>query len=352
MKKIYLLLTLILLIGCEKEETMLPPSQDNLILQFQSQFNLTKYEDSFVRDNLKIRWNDFNKIEEKLETFDFSTNLSSTLRNSKNSIFTKYRLLGYRNNDELEFEVVKFISSENLDAITFENFQNLGFSGTIIFRDLNGKPTKTEVYTDGIKSEKFNNFVNNNDSKTAPVDECSEGCWIMSFTRPIIDWYHNSGAGGAWGYSYSRMGATTSEWVHVSGSGYTSNTSTDPYHNHYDYPNGPTVGSDNHPVEILKDPSFENTKADCIFEKLSEGSLTFKKAIKKFDGEFPVSHLKLSVVESLPSDNQNEINTAQTIPPQNYTTEIQFNQQYLNSNYSDITFARTMIHEIIHAEMY
>ncbi len=72
MKKIYLLLTLILLIGCEKEETMLPPSQDNLILQFQSQFNLTKYEDPFVRDNLKIRWNDFNKIEEKLETFDFS----------------------------------------------------------------------------------------------------------------------------------------------------------------------------------------------------------------------------------------------------------------------------------------
>ncbi len=147
--------------------------------------------------------------------------------------------------------MVKFISSENLDAITFKNFQNLGFSGTIIFRDLNGKPTKTEVYKDGLKSEKFKNFAINNGSKTAPVDECLDGCWIMMFTRPTIDWYNNSGAGGAWEYSYSGLGATQSEWVHVSGSGYTSNSSTNPYHNHYDYPNGPSVGSDNHPVEVI-----------------------------------------------------------------------------------------------------
>ena len=344
MKKIYLLLTLILLIGCEKEDTILPQSQDNLILQFQSQFNLAKYEDPFVRDNLKIRWNDFNKIEEKLESFEFSTNLNSTLRNSKNSIFTKYRLLGHRNNDELEFEVVKFISSENLDAITFKNFQNLGFSGTIIFRDLNGKPTKTEVYTDGLKSKKFNNFVNNNDSKTAPVDDCFDGCWIMMFTRPTIDYYQNSGAGGAWAYSYSRMGATTSEWIHVSGSGYTSNTSTDPYHNHYDYPSGPAVASDNHPVEILKDPSFIGTKAECVFDKLEElnGNL-FKETIGTFIDD-PKFNL-IFKVDNCPNTNNACCDNTQIETSGDIFVIIE------DINTNPIQLAQYILHESIHAEM-
>ena len=364
MKKIYLLLTLILFIGCEKEETILPQSQDNLILQFQGQFNLAKYEDSFVRDNLKIRWNDFNKIEEKLETFDFSTNLSSTLRNTKDSIFTKYRLLGHRNNDELKFEVIKFISSENLDAITFENFQNLGFSGTIIFHDLNGKPTKTEVYMDGVKPKKFNNFVNNNDSKYVPENWNSPGRYELIFYRPIIDYYQNSGAGGAFEYRYSGLGSTRSEYVYVSGSGHTSNSSTNPYHNHYDYPHGPAVGSNNHPVEIFNDDpetvddkidetsDFKtNEKINCTYEQLIKGS-SIPDILIDFFGDDAIFDVTFNVVENLNCGGNSNASGC-TTPLGGDAYRIDIDLGYINDPSTPTIFlAQTLIHESIHANLF
>jgi hypothetical protein len=351
MKKIYLLLTLILFIGCEKEETILPQSQDNLILQFQGQFNLAKYEDSFVRDNLKIRWNDFNKIEEKLETFDFSTNLSSTLKNTKDSIFTKYRLLGYRNNDELEFEMVKFISSENLDAITFRNFQSLGFSGTIIFRDLNGKPTKTEVYEDGIKSKKFKNFINNNDSKYVPENWNSPGTYRLIFTRSVIDYYFNSGPGGSFEYSHSGFGSTRSEYVYVSGS--TSNSSTNPYHNHYDYPHGPAVGSNNHPVEIFNEEEIPahifnelEGRTDCVYNKMVDNNNNINWILQNFnDGDKPSEFdLKLQMSSTL-----GNLTNASTVKSGN-TFYIKINSNRIPYRTS-LSIARTIIHEGIHARL-
>jgi hypothetical protein len=61
----------------------------------------------------------------------------------------------------------------------------------------------------------------------------------------------------------------------------------------YSFPGGESGGEEE--VQIIKDPSFEGTKADCVYEKLVNLSGGFKNAIKKFDGDFPVAHLRFKI---------------------------------------------------------
>jgi hypothetical protein len=87
-------------------------------------------------------------------------------------------------------------------------------------------------------------------------------------------------------------------------------------------------------------------KAKCIYEKLKSSSSEFENAIKKFDGEFTVSHLKLTINNSLGSDVYGE-----TQLPVNYITEVQFDNTKLGT-LSDLGAATVFAHEIIHAEIY
>ncbi|MFL0063645.1 hypothetical protein [Tenacibaculum maritimum] len=86
-------------------------------------------------------------------------------------------------------------------------------------------------------------------------------------------------------------------------------------------------------------------KAKCVYDKLTKSSTGFKNLIKKFDGEFPVSHLKLIGSTNLSSD----VN-AETSPPSNYLIAISINSNNLNR--PNLSIARTIIHETIHAEMF
>ncbi|NCP20573.1 MAG: hypothetical protein GW847_01080 [Zetaproteobacteria bacterium] len=98
--------------------------------------------------------------------------------------------------------------------------------------------------------------------------------------------------------------------------------------------------------KIIIDSTFKNTKAECIYNKLNALSTKFSDAIKKFDGEFPVSHLKMSVDNNLP-DSVNAI----TSNSGTYIIEIKINGNTLQ-NRTVLELARTLIHETIHAEMY
>lgn len=89
-----------------------------------------------------------------------------------------------------------------------------------------------------------------------------------------------------------------------------------------------------------------NGRVKCIYEQLLNSSNSFKNGIQKFDGEFPVSHLKLSINNNLPSNVYGE-----TLPPVNYVTEIQFNDSSFG-NLSDLGKATSFAHEIIHAEIF
>ncbi|AMC11410.1 hypothetical protein Lupro_09110 [Lutibacter profundi] len=97
-------------------------------------------------------------------------------------------------------------------------------------------------------------------------------------------------------------------------------------------------------------------KADCVYQKLKSNSTGFKNAIKKFDGEFPVSHLNF-IMEDLGNTR------AQTQAPDNYinTTSADYIITIALNNNSNIhgvkyrpnlMTAKTIVHEVIHAEMY
>lgn len=97
------------------------------------------------------------------------------------------------------------------------------------------------------------------------------------------------------------------------------------------------------PVQII---DALTGKAKCIFEKLKNSSSGFESTIKKFDGEFTVSHLKLTI-----NDNLEPNVYGITYPPENYITEVQISNTALQS-LSDLGKATVFAHEIIHAEIY
>ena len=86
-------------------------------------------------------------------------------------------------------------------------------------------------------------------------------------------------------------------------------------------------------------------KAKCVYDKLMKINGGFRNMIKKFDGDFPVAHLKF--VLEVP---ENHKANASTVIPKDYIITIKINPNKLNR--SNVTIAKTFIHEIIHAEMW
>lgn len=87
-------------------------------------------------------------------------------------------------------------------------------------------------------------------------------------------------------------------------------------------------------------------KALCIYNLLNSSSSDFADDIKKFDGEFPVSHLKLTI-----NNNLEPYVYGITLPPINYVTEVQISNTALET-LSDLGTATVFAHEIIHAEIF
>ena len=86
----------------------------------------------------------------------------------------------------------------------------------------------------------------------------------------------------------------------------------------------------------------------CVYNRLQRLSGGFRSAIQRFDGQFPVAHLRL-VMEDLGNKR------AVTRPPNNYVIEVAFNNNSSNHGVSyrpNLLIVKTIIHEIIHAEMF
>ncbi len=87
-------------------------------------------------------------------------------------------------------------------------------------------------------------------------------------------------------------------------------------------------------------------KAKCIYDKLKSSSSGFQNAIKKFDGEFPVSHLSFAINNSLAVGNYGI-----TYPPENYNITVEISNTQLET-ISDVGAAIVFAHEVIHAEIF
>ncbi|MEE4001304.1 hypothetical protein V1T75_13250, partial [Tenacibaculum sp. FZY0031] len=95
-------------------------------------------------------------------------------------------------------------------------------------------------------------------------------------------------------------------------------------------------------------------KALCVYEKLKAMSTDFKSMIQKFDGEFPVSHLKL-IMEDLGTTRgvTRAPDGAGTSPDYVITIALNNNSNIHGVGYRpDLITAKTITHEVIHAEMF
>ncbi|MEC5167427.1 hypothetical protein RCH18_003183 [Flavobacterium sp. PL11] len=93
-------------------------------------------------------------------------------------------------------------------------------------------------------------------------------------------------------------------------------------------------------------------KALCVYNKLKSSSTGFKNAIKKFEAEFPVAHLKFEADATMSSNTKK----AYTRAPENYVIDIVLNGNPIkDASYQkrpNLLVAKTIIHEVIHAEMF
>ncbi len=262
----------------------------------------------------------------------------------------------------LEYKLVRFLSNNNESLIPISYHNKSNFTGTVYYYDLKGRTEKLEGYNEGVLKAVSRDTGKSETSLAArapkdclPDDPyCDGGFFVYEPVRIYKDWYNNRG--NKWEYSNSTYVKTvfTQVWVPSNIGG--APRPAQNYHEHIDAPapNAPggTGHASNHPVEIIKDPSFIGTKADCVYTKLLKTSDGFKNTIKKFDGEFPVAHLKFEIDPNMASNTKK----AYTTPPTDYIINIVLNgNSTKDASYQkrpNLLVAKTIIHEVIHAEMW
>ena len=364
MQKPYLLLALLLCLNsCSKEE--FSSNNDELLKDTTSppilnDFSLEHFGDPFIKNNLVVNWGQKSTINEENE--EYPTNINSKLHNAKEFIYHKYILnVKPAEKGNNRFEIVRLISSQDVENVSLVNLQARKFTGTIISYDLLGNIIKTEVYIEGSKPENIQNYEINT-MKYIPKNDCSAGCWVMMWEERWTDFYNASSPNiSEWFYTSSRYDGQRSYYVWQSGNDYTipPSTSTNPYHSHTDYPHGPNVGSNNHPREILLGPTVTPCVTDII-KKLEEKD-THYSVIPDLSG-IGASHLTQQIlsifnnsaefglkidVEQLGTNSAGHEINGRTLKYSNgwsITLDID-----LTKNGTQLFIAKTIIHEAVHA---
>ncbi|WP_157603714.1 hypothetical protein [Polaribacter atrinae] len=109
--------------------------------------------------------------------------------------------------------------------------------------------------------------------------------------------------------------------------------------------NGGNIDECTFDEQVFIDDSFkDNSCLKSVYDKMGKAT-KFKEYLQNFEPEFSVAHLRFSSSTSLPSNTN-----AETSAPQNYLISITFNENNLAR--PRLSIARTMIHEIIHAEIF
>ncbi|MET2986449.1 hypothetical protein [Aureibaculum conchae] len=239
--------------------------------------------------------------------------------------------------NNLSVNIVHFYSRDVEKALstTISYSEPNNFNGFITVFDFDKTPLEVNRYLNGVKSEKQYEFKSRkyNEGETI-LKRVNEDCEIveeMIYTRTCWYWIYDDN---------STEVISCSDWVpdfntyqDCSGDGGHDNTET----------GGVTHRTEEEEIQILDSLTG---KAKCIYDKLNNSSTKFADAIKKFDGDFPVSHLSLKIDNTLAEGNY-----GRTHPPENFNIVIEFSNTQL-SNISDVGSAVAFAHEVIHAEIF
>lgn len=98
-------------------------------------------------------------------------------------------------------------------------------------------------------------------------------------------------------------------------------------------------------------------KALCVYNKLKSSSTGFKNSIKKFEPEFPVAHLKFDMGDIGVSRGRTIAPNSNPTSPNSpdFVITVRLNNNDTNSGVAkrpNLLIAKTIAHEVIHAEMY
>ncbi|WP_428742304.1 hypothetical protein [Tenacibaculum sp.] len=251
----------ILLWNCQDESINLNNQLDSKI---QEQFILENFDNSLVKNNLIVNWNDYITVNDEANNtilYEFNTSLSgkSTSPNKGQNLFYRYKVLATEKSlNEFSFNIIKFVANSKEEVQEASYIQTNTFTGTIQEYNLLGETIKIEAYKKGELVSEIDNKLkihNNYASKTPYM-----GRYILVVTDYYVDWYKGGGDGN-FVYMLSSYESTSVEYVYIEDE-YTGGDGgdTQTYHSHYDAPHGPSLGLNNHSVEKILD----NTRNPCV----------------------------------------------------------------------------------------
>lgn len=368
MKKIYLLSFFVLaVIGCEKEENIEVTQNQDFTTQIQEQFSLSKYEDQYVRDNLKVNWRKVSEKELKDDFIEFTTDIKSILQNENSNLYFKYTVkASFEDDNRWNFNIVKFTSYENVDleSVNLKNLEK--FTGTIHQYNFAGILISIEGLEKGKIVSTFKGnpaSLQNPNSKYYPADwddPADSGRWKTIKTQYFRDYwsvgYNSSGTLNRAEYLGSYMYDQKTEYIYepvdlpppIRGD-YVGN---DRYHQHQNAPHGPAVNQNPHSYE--EDMSGEPVqiknelegKADCVYKKMVDGNNNINWILENFnDGDKPSEFDLILRMSTTLSDNTNAITVKS-----GKAFYMKINSNRIPDR-TALSIARTIIHEGIHARL-
>lgn len=328
---IYFAAIVLLCIGfsaCDKEEENIVESENSNLNTY---FSTVSNQDVFRTDIIKY-------INEKENSGEYVNNLIDTYGIpvwSKALVIDAYYILPLRDKTQKRVDVLwLFHQTDNV------------LKGRIILNDdcqksINSFSWMFPYFEQEIFGPKESLYFKENTNKTKSITtyKCVNSyinglyhgthCFETKSPQFQAVFIDESSEGGGEGYDFNFDDGDGNP-VNNSGGGGTGNPITNP-----------------NPIpEILPTPEFTNSKAGCIYDNLKNLSGGFAAQIQKFDGEFPVSHLKFDVNNNLELNNY-----GRTLPPVNYVTVIELNNNAL-MDISNLGTALVIAHEVIHAEIF
>ncbi|WP_422081876.1 hypothetical protein [Ulvibacterium sp.] len=298
-----------------------------------------------------------------------------TVLNSDHFEAESLSLVVYEGTERL-YRVVRMLhTTDSSTASTF--LEPTGLDGTVHVYDLQGVNILIMAYEKGVLvasavEEGLEDVPEVDLSKTARCSTRKSASWASlkrsynsncngggGYNRVRVehytDWFNHRG-NGQWEFQRSEHTGTTYEYVYSSGAGYGGAT----IYREKVRPNGGSsvlfnswwrrnsVFFNTTPEGYEKKYKIFNNltgKADCVYKKLKIHSGNFRKAIRKFDPEFPVTHLTFEL-----ADLSNSVNASTKVVDE-YNISIRINRDRV-ANRTVLELARSFAHEIIHAELF
>lgn len=333
---ISILTIFIIIASCNRDDHQYINGQDVLYLDevqksFESHFN----PDAFPLLETP-RWHESRKYLKGVnEYFEIPFTDMSKINMTKSNSLSFDRLVAFKSNEgRIDLKLIHYFIQdfENISYdFNYVEYYNLSaFNGFITTYDLNGELLNIERYINGQKSNHIYTLKtkkHSNDFYSQKVPEECEQVTELITIETCYFWIYNDGTRGPNIDCYYHSEPNTYEVCEVGGGG----------------SGGSTYIEEEIPVQILDSLTG---KAKCLFEKFQNTSTGFSNAIRNFDGDFPVSHLKLSINNNLSSGNYGI-----TRRPEDFVINVEFSNIEL-SNISDLGGAVAIAHEIIHAEIY